>query len=72
MAASSSSILVVRRGWLAAEWHTFNILVPSRFDIWSCVKSFTGTAYGLLFDDCRQGRSSRRNARSTSTRPPTA
>jgi len=52
----SWSILVIRRGWLAAEWHTFNILVPSRFDIWSCTKSLTGTAWGVLIGDSREGR----------------
>ena len=53
---SSWSILVIRRGWLAGEWHTFNILVPSRFDIWSCTKSLTGTAWGVLIGDGREGR----------------
>ena len=55
----SWSIAVVRHGYLVREYHTFNVLVPSRFDIWSCTKSFTGTAYGLLFDDVRHGRADR-------------
>jgi CubicO group peptidase (beta-lactamase class C family) len=30
-------------------------LVPTRFDVWSCTKSFTGVTWGLLLDDSRQG-----------------
>ena len=28
----------------------------SRFDVWSCTKSLTGTAWGLLLEDSRQER----------------
>ena len=51
----SWSIVVIRRGWLVRELYTFNVLVPTRFDIWSGTKSFTGTAWGLLLDDSRAG-----------------
>jgi CubicO group peptidase (beta-lactamase class C family) len=47
----SFSIVIIRHGYLVKEYHTFNVLVPSRFDIWSCTKTLTGTAWGILFDD---------------------
>jgi CubicO group peptidase (beta-lactamase class C family) len=53
--SDSWSIVIVRHGYLIAEFHTFNVLVPTRFDIWSGTKSFTGTAWGLLLDDSRRG-----------------
>ena len=49
----SWAIVVVRYGYLVRESYTFNVLVPTRFDIWSGTKSFTGTAWGLLLDDSR-------------------
>ena len=52
----SWAIVVVRGGYLVREAYTFNVLVPTRFDIWSGTKSFTGTAWGLLLDDSRRGR----------------
>ena len=52
----SWGIAIVRHGYLAREFYTFNVLVPTRFDIWSGTKSFTGTAWGLLLDDSRLGR----------------
>ena len=54
--STTSSLVVIRRGWLAAEYHEVSALATTRFDIWSCTKSFTGTAYGLLLEDSRQGR----------------
>jgi CubicO group peptidase (beta-lactamase class C family) len=45
----------VRGGYLVREHFTFNIAIPSRFDIWSGVKSFTATAYGILIEDSRHG-----------------
>jgi CubicO group peptidase (beta-lactamase class C family) len=54
----SWSLAIVRHGYLVREFHTFNVLVPSRFDVWSCTKSFTSTAWGLLLDDARNGRTS--------------
>ena len=47
---------IIRHGWLARECYTFNVLVPTRFDIWSGTKSFTGTAWGLLLEESRSGR----------------
>jgi CubicO group peptidase (beta-lactamase class C family) len=52
----SWAIVIVRGGYLVREAYTFNVLVPTRFDIWSGTKSFTGTAWGLLLDDSRCGR----------------
>jgi CubicO group peptidase (beta-lactamase class C family) len=54
--ANSSAVVIVRRGYLVAEWYENSALTTTRFDIWSCTKSFTGTAYGLLFEDSRQGK----------------
>ena len=52
----SWSIAIIRHGYLVREYYTFNVLIPTRFDIWSGTKSFTGTAWGLLLDDSREGR----------------
>jgi CubicO group peptidase (beta-lactamase class C family) len=52
----SWAIAIVRHGYLVREYYTFNVLVPTRFDIWSCTKTFTGTAWSLLLDDSRNGR----------------
>ncbi len=56
----SWSAVIIRYGHIVGEQHTFNINIPSRFDIWSATKSFTSTAYGLLIDDSRAGRLGRR------------
>ncbi len=50
------SIVIIRHGYLARELHTPIVSPSTRFDVWSCTKSFTGTAWGLLLDDCRHGR----------------
>jgi len=50
----SWSIVIIRHGYLVREHYTFNVLIPTRFDIWSGTKSFTGTAWGLLLDDSQQ------------------
>lgn len=52
----SWSIVIIRHGYLVREFYTFNVLIPTRFDIWSGTKSFTGTAWGLLLEDSRQNR----------------
>jgi CubicO group peptidase (beta-lactamase class C family) len=39
-----------------AEWYAQGARPDTLFNIYSCTKSFTGTAYGLLFEDSRQGR----------------
>ena len=52
----SWSVAIIRHGWLVKEIQTFNVANHSRFDIWSGTKSFTGTAWGLLLDDSRNGK----------------
>ncbi len=52
----SYGIAIIRHGRLVREHYTFMGLATTRFDIWSCTKSFTGTAWGLLLDDSRNGR----------------
>lgn len=44
----SWSVVVIRNGHLVAEWGSFNIQPTSRFDVWSCTKSFTSIAWGVL------------------------
>ena len=56
LGGDSWSIVIIRHGYLVLEFYTFNVLLPTRFDIWSGTKSFTGTAWGLLLDDSRQNR----------------
>jgi CubicO group peptidase (beta-lactamase class C family) len=55
----SWSIVVVRHGYVVKELHTFNVGTKTTFDIWSCTKSFTSTAWGLLLDDSRNGKSAK-------------
>ncbi len=50
-----SVVAIVRRGYLVAEWFENRTYHDTRFNIHSCTKSFTGTAYGLLIDDARRG-----------------
>jgi CubicO group peptidase (beta-lactamase class C family) len=52
----ASAVVIIRRGHLVAEWYANGAQPGTRFNIHSCTKSFTGTAYGLLFEDSRQGR----------------
>ncbi len=47
--------VVVRHGRIVYEHASFMGLATSRFDVWSCTKSLTGTAWGLLFEDSRKG-----------------
>jgi len=51
-----SAVAVVRHGYLAAEWYEQGASSATTFNVYSCTKSFTGTAFGLLFDDTRQGK----------------
>jgi CubicO group peptidase (beta-lactamase class C family) len=51
-----SSIAIVRHGYLVAEWYENGTAPDTCFNIHSCTKSFTGTAFGLLFEDARRGR----------------
>jgi CubicO group peptidase (beta-lactamase class C family) len=41
------NVVVVRRGLLVAEWGTFNAQPTSRFDAWSCTKSFTSAGWSV-------------------------
>jgi CubicO group peptidase (beta-lactamase class C family) len=50
------AIVIIRNGWLVRESCTFTVLPATRFNVWSCTKSVSGTAWGLLFDDSREGR----------------
>ncbi len=50
----SWAIAIIRHGYLVREIYTFNVLIPTRFDIWSGTKSFTGTVWGLLLDESRR------------------
>ncbi len=52
----ASAVVIVRRGYLVAEWYENGALPDTKFNIFSCTKSFTGTAYGILFDEGRRGR----------------
>ncbi|MGH2370954.1 MAG: serine hydrolase domain-containing protein [Chloroflexota bacterium] len=52
-ASTTSSVVVIRRGWLVGEWYEVSALATTRYDIWSATKSLTSTAYGLLFDERR-------------------
>jgi CubicO group peptidase (beta-lactamase class C family) len=54
--SDSWSVAIIRRGYLVKEYATFNVLVPTRFDIWSGTKSVTGTAWGLLLEDSKTGK----------------
>jgi CubicO group peptidase (beta-lactamase class C family) len=51
-----SAVVIIRRGHLVAEWYENGARPDTTFNIYSCTKSFTGTAYGILFEDGRQGR----------------
>ena len=51
-----SSVVIIRRGYLVAEWHENGAGPETCFNIHSCTKSLTGTAYGMMFDDVRRGR----------------
>lgn len=53
--AVPSAIVIIRHGYLVAEWYEQGATPTTAFNIHSCTKSFTGTAFGLLFDDARRG-----------------
>jgi CubicO group peptidase (beta-lactamase class C family) len=46
-------IVVIRHGYLVREWYATPTMPQTTFDIWSCTKSATGTAMGMLFEDSR-------------------
>jgi CubicO group peptidase (beta-lactamase class C family) len=49
-------LLVVRHGYITSEWMGVPAMPQTTFDVWSCTKSATGIAYGLLLDDSRNHR----------------
>ena len=40
---------IIHRGHLAAEFYENGATPDTTFNVYSCSKSFTGTAYGILF-----------------------
>jgi CubicO group peptidase (beta-lactamase class C family) len=50
------AIAIVRKGFLAAEWFGVPAMPATTFDVWSCTKSATGIAVGMLLDDSRNHR----------------
>jgi CubicO group peptidase (beta-lactamase class C family) len=50
------AIIIVRHGYLAQEWYAVPTLPATTFDVWSCTKSATGLAYGMLLEDSRRHR----------------
>jgi len=46
-------IAIVRHGHLVREWFGVPAMPATTFDVWSCTKSATGIAFGLLLDDSR-------------------
>jgi CubicO group peptidase (beta-lactamase class C family) len=49
-------IAIVRNGYLVAEWFGMPAMPATTFDVWSCTKSATGIAFGMLFEDSRNGK----------------
>ena len=45
------SILIIKNGEIIFDHYSFMTLPQSRFDVWSCTKSFTGLAWFLLLDE---------------------
>jgi CubicO group peptidase (beta-lactamase class C family) len=58
-AAEVSGTVVVHRGAVVAERFAPPVLRETRFDVWSCTKSLTALAFGMLLDDARAGRTAR-------------
>ena len=54
-----SSLVIIHRGALAAEFYENGAAPDTTFNIYSCSKSFTGTAYGILFDAQRDAAAER-------------
>jgi CubicO group peptidase (beta-lactamase class C family) len=47
------AIAIVRKGYLVGEWFGVPAMPATTFDVWSCTKSATGIAFGMLFEDSR-------------------
>jgi len=50
------AIVIVRKGYLVAEWFGVPAMPATTFDVWSATKSATGIAFGMLLDDSRNHR----------------
>ncbi len=63
MLASDSSygVVIIRKGYLVRECYSFNVSATTRFDVWSCTKSLTSTAWGMALEESRQRSSSGEN-----------
>ena len=51
----ASGVIVIKDGLLVKEYYSFMTLPGSRFDVWSCTKSFAGIAWGLLLEESKNG-----------------
>ena len=51
----ASGIVIIKNGYIIKEHYSFMTLPGSRFDVWSCTKSFTGIAWGLLLEESKNG-----------------
>ena len=49
-----SSIVIIKNEKIVYEYHSFMTLPQSRFDIWSCTKTFTGLAWLMFLEETRQ------------------
>ena len=47
------AIAIVRKGYLVGEWFGVPAMPATTFDVWSCTKSATGIAFGMLFEESR-------------------
>lgn len=47
------AIAIVRKGYIVREWFGVPAMPATTFDVWSCTKSATGIAFGMLFEDSR-------------------
>lgn len=47
------AIAIVRNGYLVREWFGVPAMPETTFDVWSCTKSATGIAFGMMFEDSR-------------------
>jgi CubicO group peptidase (beta-lactamase class C family) len=50
------AIAIVRNGYLVREWFGVPDMPATTFDVWSCTKSATGIAFGMVFEDSRNHR----------------
>jgi len=48
--STTSAVLLIRHGYVVGEWYQ-NADRSTRWNVRSCSKSFTGTAFGMLFDE---------------------